>query len=70
MPVTRSYTCIHLIGEAWEEFDGRILPTVRDVLKVYFHQHKVIAVSQKEAINVVSRRFVKSGTMHEYQLQK
>ena len=56
MAVTRSQTCLHLIGEPCEEFNGRNLPTVRDVLKVYFHQHKVLAVSQKEAINVVMQK--------------
>ena len=53
MAITRSQTCLHLFGEPCQEFNGRNLPTVWDVLKVYFHQHKIIAVSQKEAINVV-----------------
>ena len=56
MTVTRSQTCLHLIGEPCEEFNGRNLPTVRDMLKVYFHQHKLLAVSQKEAINVVIQK--------------
>ena len=56
MAVTRSQNCLHLIGEQCDVFNGRNLPTVRDALKVYFHQHKVLAVSQKEAINVVMQK--------------
>jgi hypothetical protein len=57
--VTRSKTYIYLIGNSLDDFSDRVLPTSRDVLRVYFHYHKEEKLSQKEAIKVVFEKVYK-----------
>ena len=53
MAVTRSKSYVYLIGEPVDQFDGRFLPTCREVLRVYFFYHKVSKYSQKDAVREV-----------------
>src|SRR5215470_17165482 len=53
MAQTRSKSYIHLVGEPLAQFGTRVLPTVCDVLRVYFHRHKKEKMSQKEAVKTV-----------------
>jgi len=53
MAETRSKSYIHLIGEPLVMFGGRVLPTVNEVLRVYFHRHKKQCMSQKDAVKAV-----------------
>jgi hypothetical protein len=53
MAETRSKTFVYLIGEPQEKLLDRVVPTCRDVLKVYFHYHKKNKLPQKEAVKVV-----------------
>jgi hypothetical protein len=55
MAVTRAKSYIYLIGDPLQKFDGRLLPTVREVLMVYFFNHKIDKLSQKAATQNVVR---------------
>ena len=55
---TRSKTVVHLIGEPLEDFSGRVLSTARNVLRVYFHLHKINKIPKKEAISDVVHRLL------------
>jgi len=53
MATTRAKSYVHLIGDPLEHFDGRMLPTTREVLQVYYYHHKIEKKSQKDAVRTV-----------------
>ena len=53
MATTRAKSYVHLIGDPLEHFDGRMLPTTREVLQVYYYHHKIEKESQKDAVRTV-----------------
>ena len=49
MTSSRSKTAVPLVGQPEDNFSGRCLPTTNEVLKVYFHHHKLKSMSKASA---------------------
>lgn len=53
LSTTRAKSNVFLVGEPLQQFNGRMLPTSREVLQVYFYRHKLEKLSQKDAVRTV-----------------
>ena len=49
MTSSRSRTAVPLVGQPEDNFSGRSLPTTNEVLKVYFHHHKLKSMCKASA---------------------
>jgi hypothetical protein len=60
---TRSATNIWLIGPAEEKINGMKLPTNRQMLAVFFHQHKILGKTVRDSSRYAVREVVKMWSM-------